>query len=160
MATLKIDLGLKSFEVCDTDGNTLGTIRFNPSDPGLLPGKAAEKRVRELASTPEGEYDTADGLAMLDREVKAQIDHAFGTPVSEVFFQQVSSRALRSARTAAWYSTTFCRLLNLLFWRHRKLHRPTAKPALKRIPENTRVRPSALRPNSGERVEPAHDRDC
>ena len=37
MATLKIDLGLKSFEVCDTDGNTLGTIRFNPSDPGLLP---------------------------------------------------------------------------------------------------------------------------
>ena len=74
MATLKIDLGLKSFEVCDTDGNTLGTIRFNPSDPGLLPRwKDAEKRVRELASTPEGEYDTADGLAMLDREVKAQI---------------------------------------------------------------------------------------
>ncbi|MFQ8832515.1 MAG: hypothetical protein ACLR7U_06370 [Ruthenibacterium lactatiformans] len=73
MATLKIDLGLKSFEVCDTDGNTLGTIRFNPSDPGLLPRwKDAEKRVRELASTPEGEYDTADGLAMLDREVKAQ----------------------------------------------------------------------------------------
>ncbi len=66
MATLKIDLGLKSFEVCDTDGNTLGTIRFNPSDPGLLPRwKDAEKRVRELASTPEGEYDTADGLAML-----------------------------------------------------------------------------------------------
>ena len=95
MASLKIDLGLKSFEVCDTDGNTLGTIRFNPSDPGLLPRwKDAEKRVRELASTPEGEYDTADGLAMLDREVKAQIDHAFGTPVSEVFFQQVSSLAI------------------------------------------------------------------
>lgn len=95
MATLKIDLGLKSFEVCDTDGNTLGTIRFNPSDPGLLPRwKDAEKRVRELASTPEGEYDTAAGLAMLDREVKAQIDHAFGTPVSEVFFQQVSSLAI------------------------------------------------------------------
>ena len=95
MATLKIDLGLKSFEVCDTDGNTLGTIRFNPSDPGLLPRwKDAEKRVRELASTPEGEYATADGLAMLDREVKAQIDHAFGTPVSEVFFQQVSSLAI------------------------------------------------------------------
>ena len=95
MATLKIDLGLKSFEVCDTDGNTLSTIRFNPSDPGLLPRwKDAEKRVRELASTPEGEYDTADGLAMLDREVKAQIDHAFGTPVSEVFFQQVSSLAI------------------------------------------------------------------
>lgn len=95
MATLKIDLGLKSFEVCDTDGNTLGTIRFNPSDPGLLPRwKDAEKRVRELASTPEGEYNTADGLAMLDREVKAQIDHAFGTPVSEVFFQQVSSLAI------------------------------------------------------------------
>lgn len=95
MAMLKIDLGLKSFEVCDTDGNTLGTIRFNPSDPGLLPRwKDAEKRVRELASTPEGEYDTADGLAMLDREVKAQIDHAFGTPVSEVFFQQVSSLAI------------------------------------------------------------------
>ena len=95
MAMLKIDLGLKSFEVCDTDGNTLGTIRFNPSDPGLLPRwKDAEKRVRELASTPEGEYDTADGLAMLGREVKAQIDHAFGTPVSEVFFQQVSSLAI------------------------------------------------------------------
>ncbi|KJF41179.1 hypothetical protein TQ39_02960 [Ruthenibacterium lactatiformans] len=95
MAMLKIDLGLKSFEVCDTDGNTLGTIHFNPSDPGLLPRwKDAEKRVRELASTPEGEYDTADGLAMLDREVKAQIDHAFGTPVSEVFFQQVSSLAI------------------------------------------------------------------
>ena len=31
---------------------------------------------------------------MLDREVKAQIDHAFGTPVSEVFFQQVSSLAI------------------------------------------------------------------
>ena len=95
MATLKIDLGLKSFEVCDTDGNTLGTIRFNPSDQEQPPRcKDAEKRVRELASTPEGEYDTADGLAMLDREVKAQIDHAFGTPVSEVFFQQVSSLAI------------------------------------------------------------------
>ena len=95
MATLKIDLGLKSFEVCDTDGNTLGTIRFNPSDPGLLPRwKDAERRVRELASTPDGKYDTPDGLAMLDHEVKAQIDHAFGTPVSEVFFQQVSSLAI------------------------------------------------------------------
>ncbi|MEE1463644.1 MAG: hypothetical protein UF444_13320 [Ruthenibacterium lactatiformans] len=95
MATLKIDLGLKSFEVCDTDGNALGTIRFNPSDPGLLPRwKDAERRVRELASTPDGEYDTPDGLAMLDHEVKAQIDHAFGTPVSEVFFQQVSSLAI------------------------------------------------------------------
>lgn len=51
MAMLKIDLGLKSFEVCDTDGNTLGTIRFNPSDPGLLPRwKDAEKRVRDRKS--------------------------------------------------------------------------------------------------------------
>lgn len=36
MAVLNINLGLKSYEICDTDGNTVGVIRFNPSDPGMV----------------------------------------------------------------------------------------------------------------------------
>lgn len=95
MATLKIDLGLKSFEVCDTDGNTLGTIRFNPSDPGLLPRwKDAEKRVRELASTPEGEYDTADGLA------RAAETSTSNSPATLPSWHVCCSRSLSASSTA------------------------------------------------------------
>ena len=47
MATLKIDLGLKSFEVCDTDGNTPRSQScFNPSTRAAAPVEWTPKGAR------------------------------------------------------------------------------------------------------------------
>ena len=47
--------------------------------------------MRELTKEP---VTDAAGIAELDKRIKEQMDYAFGTPVSEVLFQSVSSLAM------------------------------------------------------------------
>lgn len=92
MAGISIDLGIKSYDICDAGGNPVGTIRFNPSDPGLASRWAeVEKRVKTLTADIPG---TPEAIGALDAEIKKNIDYAFGTPVSAVVFQSVSSLAM------------------------------------------------------------------
>lgn len=93
---LSINFGLKSYPIEDEDGNVLGAIRFNPSDVGLATRwESARKAIKEATDTmPKSGDGMLEALGELDTQVKAQLDYAFGTPVSAVLFQQVSSLAL------------------------------------------------------------------
>lgn len=87
-----INLGLKSYEICDTDGNTVGVIRFNPSDPGMV---SRWKEVQEFINGfDEKEYNAPEKIGEADRAIKEKFNYAFGTDVSSVLFQNVSSLAL------------------------------------------------------------------
>ena len=60
---ITLDLGVKTYEIKDPDGNVTGVVRFNPSDPGFAGrwqqamGKIEERKqkLEELraAGTPE-----------------------------------------------------------------------------------------------------------
>lgn len=90
--SISIDLGLKSYTIEDAECNEVGVIRFNPSDPGLLARwEEASEQMRLLAKEP---VTDAAGIAELDKRIKEQMDYAFGTPVSGVLFQSVSSLAM------------------------------------------------------------------
>lgn len=94
---LSINFGLKSYPIEDEQtGQELGVIYFNPSDVGLATRwEAARKAIKEATETmPKSGDGMLEALGELDNRVKAQLDYAFGTPVSAVLFQQVSSLAL------------------------------------------------------------------
>lgn len=86
---LKIDLGLKRYDIRLPDGTVTGTVCFNPADPGIA---ARWKKIRpELDSLTEKAHQ-AQGDAVLDvlqeadARIKSCIDYAFGASVSEGFF--------------------------------------------------------------------------
>jgi len=87
-----IDLGLKSYDVIDADGTLVGTIRFNPADPGMAARwKEMENAVNDVKMWS---MDTPEAIKAADDEIKTKLDYAFGSPVSEVFFGKVSSLAI------------------------------------------------------------------
>lgn len=91
---LKINQGLRRYEVKDQDGNPIGYVRFNPSDLGLAARvEQAKKSLAEMVDNIPEDADV-DTLAEIDRNVKAQFDYIFGSAVSEVFFSGVSSLAV------------------------------------------------------------------
>ena len=92
MAGFVLDRGLQTFDISDPDGTVVGSIRLNPSDLGLAARWAeAGKKIGELTQAP---MDTVEAIGSLDEQIKAQIDFAFGSPVSVVLFQGASSLAL------------------------------------------------------------------
>lgn len=88
---LKIDRGIKSYDIVDADGNPAGTIRFNPADPGLA-GRW-EAVLKELEPLKETDVTITQTLE-LDKRVKEKIDYALGGKVSEVLFGGLSCFAL------------------------------------------------------------------
>lgn len=91
---LNIDRGLKTYEIKDADGTPVGTIRFNPADPGLA-GRWQEL-VDELdrLSTVDTTAMTAADTVALDRRIKERMDYALGGQVSGVLFGGMSCLAL------------------------------------------------------------------
>ena len=100
MERISIDVGLKTYEVCDADGNVLGTVTINPSDMGMV-GRAPEamENIQALAEKAKkvetdiknsNEMDAAKTIAEIDRSIKEQIDYIFGSSVSDVLFGGVS----------------------------------------------------------------------
>ena len=89
---LKIDLGLRTYEICDADENVIGMIRFNPADMGFV------SRWQEFQACAEAlEKDppvTPQDLADKDVQMKALLDKTFAAPVSGVLFQGLSCFAL------------------------------------------------------------------
>ena len=89
---LKIDLGFKSYDIEAAAGNPIGTIRFNPSDPGLAGRwESVEAAFSELGDLKEL---TPAKAIELDRSVKDRIDYAFGSKVADVVFNGLSCFAL------------------------------------------------------------------
>lgn len=91
---LKIDRGLKSYEVTDADGTQLGTIKINPADLGIV-SRLAQTR-DNLAAMAERITDNVDPkmLSELDTDIKAEINNIFNSDVAPIFFGNISTLAL------------------------------------------------------------------
>lgn len=89
-----IDLGYQTYEIKAPDGEVVGSIRINPSDPALAGRwqKAEEEMERCRAQI---EAETAAGKSEIEiwplaleasDKIKNAIDYAFGSRVSDVLF--------------------------------------------------------------------------
>lgn len=91
---LKIDRGLKSYEVTDADGTQLGTIYINPADVGIVARlEEARSAIQKLADGLTDDAQISD-IVDADRAIKAQVDYIFGSKASDVFFKGISALAL------------------------------------------------------------------
>ena len=91
---LTLDRGLKSYDIEDADGTTLGTIYVNPADLGL-PARMEEARkaVQTLADSLGKDVD-AEKISDIDRQIKEQVNYIFGCDASAVFFKGISALAM------------------------------------------------------------------
>ena len=86
---LKIDRGLKSYDIEDADGTPLGTIYVNPADLGIAARlDEARKAVQALADGLGDDVD-AEKIGDVDRQIKEQVNYIFGSDASAVFFKGI-----------------------------------------------------------------------
>ena len=93
---LKIDRGLKSYEVKDIDGTLLGTIYVNPADFGIAARlEEARRAIQQLADGLASDTDAdVDKIIEVDKLIREQVNYIFGSDASSVFFKGVSALAL------------------------------------------------------------------
>ena len=76
-----IDLGYQTYEIKAPDGEVVGSIRINPSDPALAGRwQKAEEEMERCRAQIEAETAAGSG------QIKNAIDYAFGSRVSDVLF--------------------------------------------------------------------------
>lgn len=91
---LKIDRGLKSYEVKDIDGTLLGTLYVNPADIGIAARlEEARRAIQQLADGLTADAGV-DQIIEADKLIREQINYIFGSDASSVFFKGVSALAL------------------------------------------------------------------
>ena len=91
---LKIDRGLKSYEVKDIDGTLLGTLYVNPADIGIAARlEDARRAIQQLADGLAADAGV-DQIIEADKLIREQINYIFGSDASSVFFKGVSALAL------------------------------------------------------------------
>ena len=91
---LKIDRGLKSYEVKDIDGTLLGTLYVNPADIGIAARlEEARRAIQQLADGLAADAGV-DQIIEADKLIREQINYIFGSDASSVFFKGVSALAL------------------------------------------------------------------
>lgn len=93
---LKIDRGLKSYEVKDLDDTLLGTIYVNPADFGIAARlEEARRAIQQLVDGLASDADAdVDKIIEADKLIKEQVNYIFGSDASSVFFKGVSALAL------------------------------------------------------------------
>lgn len=93
---LKIDRGLKSYEVKDLDDTLLGTIYVNPADFGIAARlEEARRDIQQLADGLASDANAdVDKIIEADKLIKEQVNYIFGSDASSVFFKGVSALAL------------------------------------------------------------------
>ena len=93
---LKIDRGLKSYEVKDLDDTLLGTIYVNPADFGIAARlEEARRAIQQLADGLASDADAdVDKIIEADKLIQEQVDYIFGSDASSVFFKGVSALAM------------------------------------------------------------------
>lgn len=103
MPNLVFDKGYKEYTI---NGNKDVTIRVYTSDWNVLGrlskvrAKIADK-VKKLKNLPDDFDETMDLIAAVDREIKAEIDAAFGIPVSENVFGNINCLSFAGGQPVA-----------------------------------------------------------
>ena len=92
MASIKINTGIKTYDIEDERGNVLGQISFNASDVNML---ARLYELQETIAELIEEVETASKdrpeeiysvMTRIETEIKSKIDYVFGDNVSEMVF--------------------------------------------------------------------------
>ena len=99
---ITLDLGVKTYEIKDPDGNVTGVVQFNPSDPGFAGRwqqseakiESYRQRINEMHASGVPEIDQWPVLMEASDAIKQAFDYAFGAPVSQVFFGGASAFAM------------------------------------------------------------------
>ena len=102
---ITLDLGFKTFEVKDPDGNVAGVVRFNPADPGFVGRwqqvmqkvESYRQKIQEMADSDTPEMDRWTVLMEASDAIQRAFDYAFAAPVSQVFFGGASAFAMTSS---------------------------------------------------------------
>ena len=99
MASIKVETGLKTYDIEDENGNIRGQIIINPSDVNFIPRarkmkdaiQEHVKKAEELAKK-EGltEDDIIAQIASIDADIKAEINKLFNADVSDIIFGEQS----------------------------------------------------------------------
>lgn len=122
---LTIDRGLKSYEIKDADGTSLGVIRFNPRDLGIVTrAEAARRSLLALTQTAPGDID---GILQIEQAMRDTFDRVFASPVSQVLFAGVSPLTVCEDGRLLWEAV----LEELL---------PTVQEQLRQAAEDTQAR--------------------
>ncbi|CRZ34926.1 hypothetical protein DFR55_10982 [Herbinix hemicellulosilytica] len=93
MEKLRIQTGVKTYEIEDENGNVLGTINIYPRDFNIgKRAKEAQKKIEEYINEAEilaveNEEDAIDKITEIDNKIKEQLDYIFNSKVSETVFK-------------------------------------------------------------------------
>lgn len=95
MSSIKINTGLKTFDIEDEYGNILGQISINPSDINLFEkaNKARENILKQISTIDDMDSDKMSNediykvLQDTDKFIKAEIDNLLGAGVSDIVFK-------------------------------------------------------------------------
>lgn len=89
MAQIIVGDVLEEFEVCNTSGERIGVVKFNPADPEIVDrySKIADDMGKISQKDGETEAEFAKRAA---QEIKDLIDYVLGQKCSDVFFSVAS----------------------------------------------------------------------
>lgn len=96
MSVIKIETGLKVYDIEDENGNIRGQISFNAADVNFIPRASKMQdniqryieEVKSLADSKDtlSEIDIANAFNDIDNKIKSEIDLLFDSNASEVVF--------------------------------------------------------------------------
>ena len=98
MASIKIETGLKTYDIEDEHGNVRGQITLNPKDIGFFnrAQKMRDKILHYMDSIDWNNNDKTDDEILIifdttDKIIKKEIDDLFGQGTSDIIFGTQSS---------------------------------------------------------------------
>ena len=98
MASIKIETGLKTYDIEDENGNIRGQITLNPKDMGFFSRaqKMRDKILHYMDSIDWNNNDKTDDEILIifdttDKIIKKEIDDLFGQGTSDIIFGTQSS---------------------------------------------------------------------
>lgn len=98
MASIKIETGLKTYDIEDEHGNIRGQITLNPKDMGFFSRaqKMRDKILHYMDSIDWNNNDKTDDEILIifdttDKIIKKEIDDLFGQGTSDIIFGTQSS---------------------------------------------------------------------
>ena len=94
MSRIKINTGVKRYEIEDENGELLGVISINVSDFNIIDRIAqSEKKIMQIASGVQEKVknmqtieEKGKAMADADAEIKKELDYMFDSNVSEIVF--------------------------------------------------------------------------
>lgn len=93
MAKLTLNTGVKTYEIEDENGKSLGEISIYPNDFNI--GKRIKESIPKIESyinsaeqiADENEEEAIDKITDIDNKIKAQLDYLFNADVSQTVFK-------------------------------------------------------------------------